>query len=115
MLSLIYWNANFFEGFSAGGVFEVRVGGVGFATRESHLTAVLTVVGAAFDENEMPSAVLWIQMDGYCGWTPGLFCVAGFKLLAIALVGGVGCFAGQFFFETTEHPISFHITKLQNL
>jgi hypothetical protein len=54
-------------------------------------------------------------MDGDCGWTPGLFGVAGFKLLAIAFVGGVGCFAGQFFFETTEQPISFHNTKLQNL
>jgi hypothetical protein len=36
-------------------------------------------------------------------------------LLAIAFVGCVGCFAGQFFFEATEQPISFHIAKLRNL
>jgi hypothetical protein len=76
---------------------------------------VLAVVGTAFDENEMPSAVLWIQMDGYSGWAPSLFGVTGFKLLAIAFVGCVGGFAGQFFFEATEQPISFHIAKLGNL
>jgi hypothetical protein len=54
-------------------------------------------------------------MDGYCGWAPGLFGVNGFKLLAVAFVGCVGCFAGQFFFEATEQPISFHIAKLRNL
>ena len=112
---MVYWDADFFEGFSAGGEFEVWVGGVGFAAGKGHLTAVLAIVGAAFDENEMPSAVLRIQMDGYCGWAPGLFGVNGFKLLAIAFVRCVGCFAGQFFFKATEQTISFHIAKLGNL
>ncbi len=115
MLSFIYWNANFFEGFSAGGVFEVWVGGVGFAAGEGHLATVLAVVGAAFDENEMPRCIFEIQMDGYCCWTPALIGVSSFKLLAIALVRGVSGFTRKFFVKATAQPISVHIAKLRNL